>query len=525
MKFPRYFSLLLALAMLLCAVPLAGLAEEERPTLTILMAQDTYVEDYETNAFTKFIEDSMNVNLDFELLPAADAADKLSVMISSGQELPDVVNYSLDITTTYRYAQTGAFIPLNDYYEQYGDNVKKVEEMSPGFFDAITCPDGNIYSVPIYTNALHDEHMYKIWINQVWLDNLGLEIPTTTEELYTVLKAFKERDPNGNGIQDEYPLVGGTGWSQDATIYLMNSFIYDDAGDHLIVEDGKVDVVYDRDGWKEGLLYMRRLVDENLLDPISFTQDDSQLRAMANNEECCIVGAFAFSSITLLPVATSPYARDFVGLAPVEGPEGVKFACYKPTIPTNRWFITADCDNPELAFKVGDFMFDPTEEVFLRARFGVEGEHWSRPQEGDVTAYEGYEPMCRQDVNIWTLTQNAHWRNNAPLYADKASQGGVYSEEISWWDKPIADAVYAYVACDPAEGTFVPTLAFTEDELNQISEIRATLTTYVQECKVRFITRDMDIDTEWDSYVEELQRIGVEQFVEVCQQAYDRMYK
>ncbi len=77
MKFPRYFSLLLALAMLLCAVPLAGLAEEERPTLTILMAQDTYVEDYETNAFTKFIEDSMNVNLDFELLPAADAADKL----------------------------------------------------------------------------------------------------------------------------------------------------------------------------------------------------------------------------------------------------------------------------------------------------------------------------------------------------------------------------------------------------------------------------------------------------------------
>ena len=170
-------------------------------------------------------------------------------------------------------------------------------------------------------------------------------------------------------------------------------------------------------------------------------------------------------------------------------------------------------------------MFDPTEEVFLRARFGVEGEHWSRPQEGDVTAYEGYEPMCRQDVNIWTLTQNAHWRNNAPLYADKASQGGVYSEEISWWDKPIADAVYAYVACDPAEGTFVPTLAFTEDELNQISEIRATLTTYVQECKVRFITRDMDIDTEWDSYVEELQRVGVEQFVEVCQQAYDRMYK
>ena len=367
--------------------------------------------------------------------------------------------------------------------------------------------------------------MYKIWINQTWLDNLGLDVPTTTEELYTVLKAFKEKDPNGNGIQDEYPLVGGTGWSQDATIYLMNSFIYDDAGDHLIVEDGKVDVVYDRDGWKEGLLYMRRLVDENLLDPISFTQDDSQLRAMANNEECCIVGAFAFSSITLLPVATSPYARDFVGLAPVEGPEGVKFACYKPTIPTNRWFITADCDNPELAFKVGDFMFDPTEEVFLRARFGVEGEHWSRPQEGDVTAYEGYEPMYRQDVNIWTLTQNAHWRNTLLCTRTRRARAASTARRSRGGTNPSPMPSTHMSPAILRRGTFVPTLAFTEDELNQISEIRATLTTYVQECKVRFITRDMDIDTEWDSYVEELQRIGVEQFVEVCQQAYDRMYK
>ena len=521
----RFLTLMIALLLVLCAIPMAASAEE-RPTLTILMAQDTYVEDYETNAFTKFIEDSMNVNLDFVLLPASDASDKLAVMIQSGQELPDIINYSLDVTTTYRYAQAGAIIPLNDYYETLGDNVKKVEELVPGIYEYIRCPDGNLYSIPTYTKGLHDEHKYKIWINKVWLDNLKLEIPTTTEELYTVLKAFKEQDPNGNGIQDEYPLVGGTGWSQDPTIYLMNSFIHTDDGDRLIVEGGKVDVVYNREAWKKGLEYMRRLVDEKLLDPISFTQDDSQLRAMANNEGTCIVGAFAFSSITLMPVATGEWVHDYVCLAPVEGPDGVRLAYYQPTIPTNRWFITADCKDPELAFKVGDFMFDPTEEVFLRARFGVEGEHWSRPQEGDVTAWgDEYPPMYRQDINIWTVSQNAHWRNNAPLYADKACQGGVYSEELSWWDKPIAEGVMAYVACDPAPGTFVPTLNFTEEETDEISEIRATLKTYVKESMIRFITRDMDLDTEWDKYVEELNNIGVEKFVTVCQQAYDRMYK
>lgn len=83
----RFLTLMIALLLVLCAIPMAASAEE-RPTLTILMAQDTYVEDYETNAFTKFIEDSMNVNLDFVLLPASDASDKLAVMIQSGQELP-----------------------------------------------------------------------------------------------------------------------------------------------------------------------------------------------------------------------------------------------------------------------------------------------------------------------------------------------------------------------------------------------------------------------------------------------------
>ena len=132
----RFLTLMIALLLVLCAIPMAASAEE-RPTLTILMAQDTYVEDYETNAFTKFIEDSMNVNLDFVLLPASDASDKLAVMIQSGQELPDIINYSLDVTTTYRYAQAGAIIPLNDYYETLGDNVKKVEELVPGIYEYI----------------------------------------------------------------------------------------------------------------------------------------------------------------------------------------------------------------------------------------------------------------------------------------------------------------------------------------------------------------------------------------------------
>ena len=520
----RFLSLLMALAMLL-SLPVTAFAEEERPTLTILISQDTLVEDYETNAFTKMIEDELNVNLDFELLPANDVANKLSVMLFSGQKLPDIINVCMGLATTYRFAQSGAFLPLNEYYETLGVNVKTIGEMHPGLYDLITCPDGNIYSIPTYAPDMHDEHRYKIWINQVWLNKLGLDMPETTDELYEVLKAFKTQDPNGNGIADEYALVGSTGWSQDPTINLTNAFIYEGDEDHFIVNDGVVDVNYNKDAYKEALLYMRKLVQEGLLDPISFTQDESQLRAMMNNEDICIVGAYAFTSNTIMDVVNCPYINDYVVMTPVAGPEGVRLSSYQASMPYNQWFITTDCENPELAFKIGDWMFDPTEEIFLRSRFGEEGVHWSRPEEGDLSAWgEDFEPLYRLDENIWSVSQNVHWRNNTPTYALNAVQRVVWdSENSTTADAAIAKGVLAHAAYDPAPGTYIASLAFTAEETEEISEIRATLKTYTKECKIRFITGDMSIENEWDSYLEELNQIGLERFLEVSQIAYDRV--
>ena len=536
----RFLSMLLVLA-LLASLPLAGLSEglspagelpiaKERTKLSILMQQDTLVEDYETNAFTKFIEDSCNVDLEFELLPAdgKDAKEKLAVMISSGQKLPDIVNFNLDVATTYRYAQAGAFVPLNDYIDKYGVNYKKVMETYPQFAidKNITCPDGNVYGLPQFFKGLHDETKYKVWINIQWLENLGLEMPRTTEEFYEVLKAFKTRDPNGNGKQDEYPMVGGTGWSQDPTVFLMNAFIFDDATNHFNVTDGKLSLAYMKEGWKKGLEYMNRLVSEDLLAPLSFTQDDAQLRAMVNNQEDCIVGAFCFSSITLMPVATCPYVQYYRGLEPLKGPDGVQGISYQPTIPTARWFVTADCQNPELAFRVGDFLFNPDEEVGLRARYGIEGEHWHRPGPDDVGEYAdaGFEPMWIEDVNIWSVAQNAHWRNNAPMIYYKLTQGGVKNPDPTFFGNYITEIVTklgnGYL---PQEGTYVGNIIYNEEELLRITEVKTTLNTYVNESKARFITGDLNLQTDWDAYLKELDRIGVQEFLEISQAAYDRM--
>ena len=57
----------------------------------------------------------------------------------------------------------------------------------------------------------------------------------------------------------------------------------------------------------------------------------------------------------------------------------------------------------------------------------------------------------------------------------------------------------------------------------QIADIQTSLQTYVKESMARFATGDLSVDNDWDSYVKELDNIGLQTYIEVSQQAYDRM--
>ena len=82
---------------------------------------------------------------------------------------------------------------MNDYIEHSRKYIKEYYDANPNLYQETTTPDGNMYSLQSHNPAVHTTMPYKMWINTVWLDNLGLEMPTTTEEFYEVLKAFKEK--------------------------------------------------------------------------------------------------------------------------------------------------------------------------------------------------------------------------------------------------------------------------------------------------------------------------------------------
>lgn len=140
------------------------------------------------------LAEKTNVQVDFETVSGDGATEKLNLVLASNK-LPDIFFSGLSSTMINKYAGMGLFLPLNDLIDQYAPNIKAVLEERPDIKNAITMPDGNIYSIPA-VNANAGIPTTQLCINKTWLDKLGLEVPTTTDEFYEVLKAFKTQDPN-----------------------------------------------------------------------------------------------------------------------------------------------------------------------------------------------------------------------------------------------------------------------------------------------------------------------------------------
>lgn len=278
----------------------------EKITLRVMTGANPAVENFDTNAFTKYFEEKTNIHVEWELVPTSMVTEKLNLALASG-ELPDVI-MSMDVTPEQQalYGQQGVLLPLNDYIEKYGINTKKMFEESSLIKSTITSADGNIYALPAPNECYHCSMRQKLWIYEPWLKELGLEMPTTTDEFYDVLKAFKTKDPNKNGIADEIPFSGAPQVSITSTLttsvenFLMNSFTYAPFNRVYVNDEDKVTVPFVQEGWKEGLAYLHKLYDEGLMDPQALTRDAAQLVQLGENPNVAILGAASGPNMSVL---------------------------------------------------------------------------------------------------------------------------------------------------------------------------------------------------------------------------------
>lgn len=515
---------------------------KEKVTLSIGLLQNSNVENYDTNNYTKMLEETANIEIEFQLFTGtqAEALEKLQMMIAGGEKLPDILLIPLSEAQYMTYGAEGYFLPLEDYFEHSSYYAKAgydrvLEESGLDILDAITMSDGHIWTFPSYYESLTNPAYERTWVYQPWLDKLGIDPPKTTEEFYEMLKAFKTEDPNGNGKADEIPLLGSAPAAKasgaGAWEYLMNAFQQTSAyKDFLVSENGELSVSYNTEAWKEGVKYIRSLVEEGLYDPLSFTQDGDSWKSMMNASGDQLVGCFTFLSPSPISSSHDSWGK-WTLLEPLTGPDGYCSASYNPDLPSRKGAIASTCEHPEVAFRVMDLMC--REDFTITSRWGKQGENWDYvedlkkdPAYKDYDfsqTFAGYPALFLEYNKIWNQPGNAHWMNQAVCFRTAEVAGGYYAAglkaEPGNVNYELAQHLGAYEAAKPAEPITIIKYADIDKQV-EAEEILGELTDYVFEKLSNWCIGTSDIDAEWDGYLKDLEQIGLSRYLELSQEGW-----
>ena len=513
--------------------------------ITIGIPQSMLVTDYDTNAYTLWLEEVSGYDIRFVKYASSssDYKKQLSTETATDQKLPDILwRFSLSDDEIRRYGQDGYFVDLAPYFEdkeksanwwrmtekylsetererawllihdEYRSNLDNTGEVS-----------GPIYAYPSVETTLIDTMDFMPMINKQWLDALKLQAPTNLEELKTVLIAFRDDDPNGNGIPDEKPMLGCTSAYGSALVeWIINFYVFHNDEHYFNVgADGKLYASQTTDAYREALKYIRSLVAENLLHVKALSYTATELRNVLQNTDT--VG------VTVCHPSLS-FTEDSKAFLNWEALDLYGRAYRNTNAFAKNVFITDSCADPDAAWDL--LMHMCTEESGYRLRYGEPGVHWDYADEGS-TSFMGIPAAIKVYSDIWNTINNSSWMALAGgVYPySENEQNQVTGQETDFlkhkyevYQDLVANFEEAAAATNKAEEC--PLLRFNEEE-DDIAKTRSDAKKTVTTWRAHFIngTKDINNEADWAEYLDALDKAGLDDYLAASQICYDRMYK
>lgn len=480
--------------------------------------------DWSQNMFLKEIEEKANIKLEIISTPSSDSLEKRNLMLA-GDDYPDLLltdwTAMLTKADVMQFAvKEGIFLPITEYVDKYGNNMKRVFDENPAYREGSTAPDGEIYGFARFSECYHCSAYPKIYLRQDWMDKLNLEMPTNTEELREVLRAFVNEDPNGNGEKDEIGLIGATTWNTPVEFALMGmSFqtVKPDFWLSLGADGESVEFSPSTDAYREGLRYIKSLYDEGLIEPTSFTQKED-IMAQTVRTEPHVVGMYVCDHAAMGYDNSDPVeAENYQILIPVAGPDGFRRQgqnANEGTITGFEAVITDKCQYPEAAFRLIDEFFYDDDYNMMRFK-GKEGLGWERAAEGAKNVFGGEARYVVLSVPEEDKEENDKYGFGVGPQADVASfrlamlpeVENVYLQE-NYEQRITLDTqkVEEFIPEKRLEyNPFIPL-----EMMDEYAEIQTNLNSFVRKTIVQFITGERDIENGWDEYLSELDSYRVE---------------
>jgi putative aldouronate transport system substrate-binding protein len=451
------------------------------------------------NAIELEMEKRTNTKVNISFLPSNNYGDKFKVLLASG-EIPDVLltTYIFD-SAVLNAIKDGAFWDLTPFLKDYPNLQKNYPKES---FDN-TKVNGKVYGLPRPRPVAGGVPFPAL--RQDWLDKLGLKVPQTMDELYTVLKAFTEQDPDGNGKKDTYGFTGAVaeGW-MDQMNFVENTF--NGYENMILSQDGKPTMYRDfTPATREAILWLQRVYKEGILAPDFAIMKGSQVSDMMKQ-----------GKVGMIPTATDASKMgDMIGALRKTTPNaGIVHAPTLITPSTGQKYATKEggfFGNYLISKKVPEaklkqilafFDYGATPEGMELSNFGIKGVHFNEVDGKKVTTDEYKKIAATSLTNIWTLVD--------PY--SRVQQASVdYPKEYLERDKKVVDERIKY-------GVFINNNGVTSETDTKFgSEIAKKL----QDMKIKVIMGKETIEA-WDKLVEQMK---VEPNVIKIQNERDASYK
>lgn len=452
-------------------------------------------------------------NMDFTYRVAtADQYQQQKQLAFTSMQLPDLFFGGMFTPSEeVDYGSQGLLIPLEDLIDKYAPNLKKIFEKYPDLKASITAPDGHIYALPgIDTSTTSAAPL--MWMNGYWLKNLNAEKPHTIDELYELLKAFKEQDANKNGKDDEIPLTASSIAELRFNILPAFGIPYPVTGDipGIYEQNGEVKFTFVQNEYKEYLKFLNKLYSEGLLDPQVASHTWEQYVAKGAEGRVGIFPTWPIVMIgypdpaegtnyPIMPALTSQFSST---------PIVSKISPFK----RGRAAITSSNEHPEATMRWLDYMY--SEEGTILARLGVEGKNWEWTDETKST----WRLLAPEGMN--TTQANALDAPGAGTAVPMVLEQEFFAKE----DNPTLRIIEGWVEEEyfPYLTVPYPDVYFTLEEQQELNIIKPDMDTYIQQMEARFVTGELNIDAEWDKFVNTLESLGASKAVDIHQAAYDR---
>jgi putative aldouronate transport system substrate-binding protein len=444
-----------------------------------------------------FLKGTASVNV-------TDSNDAFNLMIASG-EVPDIVGGS-DISLN-KYGMEGAFVPLEDLITENAPYITKMLNDNPDVRAAITAVDGHIYYLP----TLEDSQVSQAWfIRQDWLDKLNLKVPTTVDELHDVMVAFRDGDPNGNGQKDEVGYLNRNDINAMFSLFGVNSAFYVD-------ENDKIQLGTYSPEFKVAMKGVSQWYKEGLIDPEIFTRlGNARDVLFSANNGGLTHDWYPSTSGYNTKLAEQVPGFKLVGILPPVDINGDQWEVEsRNTVTCIGTAISSTNKYPVETIKYLDFWFSPEGERLMT--YGIEGEHYN--------LVDG-KPVYTDKV----------LKNENPINTYMKSLGGqqyqIAHVNLSEYEKFMMSeegtkTLELYLTSGVINKLYpkLPAFSLNESELDIIQSKWSVITTYIQENIAAWTFDGSTIDSNFDKYMNDIKKMGIDEVLGAYQAAYDRSKK